>query len=133
MTKMKKTLAIVLSLILVLTIIPATSRGTETKAADTFAITYPTNNKLVAAGYIDIEWEAAISSEVEKYELYIDDELIATTTDTSYEYYTTKVKAFNTYVRAVFTDGTSEDTETITFGVSKKGLDLQLTWALTLA
>lgn len=124
MTKLKKAFAVVLSLILVLTIIPAVSENAETKAAETFAITSPTANQLVAAGYIDIKWSAATSSTVKDYQLYIDDTLVTTTTDTTYEYYTTKVKGFTTYVKVRFTNGTSADTEKITFGVSKKGLGL---------
>lgn len=124
MKQFRKILALIISLAVIVTVIPAMSTNLKTKAADTFAITSPEANELKAAGYIDIEWTAATSSTVKNYELYIDDKLITTTTGTSYEYYTTKVKAFDTYVKANFTNGNSITTEEITFGVSKKGLGL---------
>lgn len=124
MKQLRKILALIISLAIVVPAIPAMSSNLETKAADSFAITSPEKNELKAAGYIDIEWTEATSSTVKNYQLYIDDELVTTTTETSYEYYTTKVKAFNTYVKANFTNGTSRITETITFGVTKKGLGL---------
>lgn len=122
MTKFKKAVAIVLSLILVLTIMPVASSSAETKAEETFAITSPRNNQLVAAGHFDIEWTPANGSTVEEYKLYIDDVVVATTTDTTYEYYTTKVKMFSAYVEAEYTDGSTQKTEEISFAVTKKGL-----------
>ena len=124
MKQVKKVLAIILSLAIIVALIPATNATKETKAADGFVITNPTANKLMAAGYIDIKWSQATAGDVKNYELYIDDEVVTTTTKTSYEFYTTKVKAFHTYVKANYTNGTSETTQTITFGVSKKGLGL---------
>lgn len=115
-------LAIVLSLILVFTIIPAVSNNSETKAAETFAITSPTNNKLVAAGHFDIEWTPATESTVKEYNVYIDDEIVETTTDTVCEYYTTEVKMFSVYVEAKYIDGSTQKTEEISFAVTKKGL-----------
>lgn len=123
MTKLKKTMAMVLTVVLMATIFQVNAEKLQTKAAETFAMIRPTNNQLKAAGYIDIEWSQA-SAAVEDYQLYIDDELVITTTETSYEYYTTEVKAFEVYVKANFANGTSENTETITFGVTKKGLGL---------
>lgn len=122
MTKLGKMLAIVLSLILMFTIIPAVSNNSETKAAETFAITSPTNNKLVAAGYFDIEWTPATESTVKEYNVYIDDEIVETTTDTVCEYYTTEVKMFSVYVEAKYIDGSTQKTEEISFAVTKKGL-----------
>ena len=119
-----KILAIVMSFVLVFTLMTTVSYDSQIEAAETFAITSPTDNQLIAAGYIDIEWSPATTSAVRDYQVYIDDKVVGTTTDTTYEYYTTKVKTFTAYVKARFTNGTSADTAKITFAVTKKGLGL---------
>ncbi len=124
MNGMKKALAIILTLAMVLTLIPGTTKVTNVKAADNFIITSPTDKELLAAGYIDIEWTNATSSTVQEYQVYIDDQMVGTTRDTSYEYYTTKVKTFTVYVKARFTDNTTSNTNKIRFAITKKGLGL---------
>ena len=120
MERLRRAMAVALSIVLVMTVLPQVSKSNETKAAETFAITSPTANKLVAAGYIDIKWSEAKSNTVKDYELYIDNQKVTTTTKTTYEYYTTKVKSFEVYAKANFTDGTSANTDKITFGVNRK-------------
>lgn len=122
MRRIKSAMAVVLSLVMVATIIPAVAKRTETQAAQEFEIVSPVENELVAAGHFDIEWSEATTSTVQEYQLYIDGELAGTTTETTYEYHTTEVKMFSAYVKAEYADGTSENTDTISFAVTKKGL-----------
>ena len=49
-------LAIVLSIAIVIGLIPVANGKTNTKAAETFAITTPYDNALVASGHFDIKW-----------------------------------------------------------------------------
>ena len=123
MKLMRKTLAGILAIALVLVMIPVTMGEKTTQAAEAATITAPIQNSLVAAGYVQIQWEAAQGS-VKNYEVYIDNQRITTTTDTKCEYYTTKVKKFTLYVRTVYTNGGSMNSEVINFFVSKKGLGL---------
>lgn len=122
MRNIKKILAMILSLVMIITVVPTMKNTGKVVAAEEFMITSPVDNKLVAAGYFDIEWTSATASDVKEYRLYIDDELVATTTDTIYEYYTTEVKMFTTYVEAEYVDGSTQQTEEISFFVTKKGL-----------
>jgi len=101
-------------------IIPKTAKA----AAADFRIISPKSNQLAAAGYIDICWSEANGGIVENYDLYVDNIKVTTTTETSYEYYTTQVSAHQIYVLANYTDGTTEKTSMSTFGISKKGLGL---------
>ena len=120
--KKKKIMAIVLSMIMAITFMSSLELGNNAIAAETFAITSPANNMLVGAGHFDIKWSNATEKEVANYKLYIDDQLVTTTTNTSYEYYTTTVKMYSAYVTAEYSDGTTKNTKTISFGVTKKGL-----------
>lgn len=121
MGRIKKVLAIVLSLVMIVTVAPAVKKANGVKADNEFCITSPVENQLMAAGHFDIKWTEA-ASEVKDYKLYIDNELITTTTDTTYEYYTTKVKMFTAYVEAIYDDGSTQKTDEISFAVTKKGL-----------
>ena len=56
--------------------------------------------------------------------MYLDGEKAGTTTETSYDCYTTEVTVHEAYVEAEYTDGTTNKTDTVSFGVSKKGLGL---------
>lgn len=56
MKQVRKILAVIISLAVVFTAIPAMSSRTETKAAENFAITSPAENALVAAGHFDVKW-----------------------------------------------------------------------------
>ena len=100
------------------------SSRTETKAAENFAITSPAENALVAAGHFDVKWSDTTDKEIKNYTVYLDGEKAGTTTETSYDCYTTEVTVHEAYVEAEYTDGTTNKTDTVSFGVSKKGLGL---------
>lgn len=117
-----KVLAIIVSVVMVLTIMPAVSKENSVNAAEEFIIVSPKDNELKGAGHIDITWSAVQSGNLKNYQLYIDGELITTTNDTTYDYYTTNVKMYEVYVRTEFLDGSSQKTPTVKFGVTKKGL-----------
>lgn len=123
MKRIKKALAIVLSFVLLVTILPIVNNGHTTKAATGFAIISPSDNALVAAGYFDIEWNAATGN-VTDYEVYFDGELQGATKDTVYECYTTKVAMHSAYIVAKMSDGSKQTSDELKFGVSKKGLGL---------
>ncbi|MFR0910973.1 MAG: hypothetical protein ACLSHN_10345 [Eubacterium sp.] len=98
---------------------------TDVSAATKFAITSPTNNKMMAAGYFDIKWNSASSyGIVKEYKLYVDGKLETTTTRTTYEFYTTKVNIHSAWVEAILKDGSRIYTDTIKFKVSKKGVGI---------
>ena len=61
------------------------------KAATEFQIISPSDNGLVAAGYIDIKWNNPIGGTASKYNVYVDGNYVNSTTSTTYEYYTTSV------------------------------------------
>lgn len=117
-----RVLAIVISVVMVLTIMPAVSKENSVNAAEEFVIVSPKDNELKGAGYFDITWSDIQSGNLKNYQLYIDGELIATTNDASYDYYTTNVKMYEVYVRAELTDGSFQNTPVVKFGVTKKGL-----------
>ncbi len=117
-----RVLAIVVSIVMVLTVMPAVSREYNVNAAEEFVIVSPKDNELKGAGYFDITWSDIQSGNLKNYQLYIDGELIATTNDASYDYYTTNVKMYEVYVRAELTDGSFQNTPVVKFGVTKKGL-----------
>jgi len=105
-----RVLAIVISVVMVLTIMPAVSKDNSVNAADEFIIVSPKDNELKGAGHFDITWSDIQSGNLKNYQLYIDGELIATTNDASYDYYTTNVKMYEVYVRAELTDGSFQNT-----------------------
>lgn len=118
----KRVLTIVLSIALVVGCIYYVAPK-KTKAATDFAITTPTDGSLRAAGYIDIEWESAAGiKDVSSYDVFIDGSLVKNTTETKYEFYTTKVNYHKVWIRANFTDGTNRYCRTVRFGITKKGL-----------
>lgn len=123
MKKIRKTLAVILSFVLLTAIVPVVRGGNNTKAEAGFAITAPTDNALVAAGYFDIKWSAA-NGTVTEYEVYLDDKLQGTTNSTVYECYTTGVYVHSAYIVAKMSDGSRQTSDTIHFGISKKGLGL---------
>lgn len=84
-----RVLAIVISVVMVLTVMPAFSNEISVNTAEEFIIVSPKDNELKGAGHIDITWSDIQSGNLKNYQLYIDGELIATTNDTSYDYYTT--------------------------------------------
>lgn len=122
MKVVRKVLAVIISLVIAITAIPAMSEKLETKAAESFAITSPDEGKLVAAGHFDIKWSEALESEVKTYKVYLDEKEVGETTSTSLDCYTTKVEKHTAYVVAEYINGTESVTPVITFYVSKKGL-----------
>lgn len=124
MNKIKKVIAVLLSVVMIFSIGVIDSGNVKEVSANTaFAITTPTAGSLKAAGYIDIKWTAAVSgSKLANYQVYINGKLVKTTTGTSYEYYTTKVNYHTVFVKANFKDGTYMSTSNVRFGVTKKGL-----------
>ena len=123
MKRIKTFWAIALSLVMAITMLPVVENGVEEVKAASFAITSPANNELKPAGHIDIKWSAA-SGAVNHYELYVDNVKQGNTNNTTYDYYSTKVVSHTAYVKAVKNDGSSENSDTINFSVSKKGLGL---------
>ena len=118
----KRILTIILSIALVFGGLYFAPPKTTHADAD-FAITSPTDGSLKAAGYLDIKWEDASAIKmVNSYDVFIDGSLVENTTDTKYEFYTTKVYFHKVWIRANFYDGTNHYTETVRFGVTKKGL-----------
>ena len=120
--KVRKIWAVILSIAMTVILIGAVKLSDTTVVADTFGIITPTENSLVGAGHFDIKWSNATKGTVVSYKLYIDNQLVTTTTQTSYEYYTTTVKMYSAYVTAEYSDGSSQNTATVNFGVTKKGL-----------
>lgn len=122
MKQVRKILAVIISLAIVVATIPAMSAKLETEAAESFVITSPEEGKLVAAGHFDIKWSGATESEVKNYKVYFDGEMVGATTSTSYDCYTTKVEMHTAYIVAEYTNGTESKTPTVAFYVTKKGL-----------
>ena len=108
--KKENLLRLVFMIVMVIMLVPFFGMKKETQAAQAFEITAPANNGLIGAGCFDIKWSPAVGSSVKNYKLYIDGQLIATTSDTSYEYYTTNVKMYTAYVTAEYNNGTSKST-----------------------
>ena len=123
MKYLKMSLLSVLVIAFVFTFIPVISESTYVEAAEeTCQITAPENDSLVAAGYIDIKWNAATAKTVKNYDVFINGKKHITTTDTTYEYYTTEVAYHYVYIQVNYQDGTVAQTDKVKFGVSKKGL-----------
>lgn len=121
MKKIRKVLATVLSLVLLMSVLPLVSENKSVSAADEFVIISPAANKLIGAGHFDVKWTNA-SETVSTYEVYMDGKLQGSTQSNSYDCYTTKVSAHTAYVVAKFRNGTKVTTPTVTFYVTKKGL-----------
>ena len=92
------------------------------KAATEFQIISPTNESIVGAGHVYIDWNNPTSGTVSKYNIYIDGNYVTSTNTNRYDYYTTSVKYHTTWIEAVLSNGSKEYTKTVKFGVSKKGL-----------
>lgn len=122
MKKINRFYAIILSVILLVTILPEVAAPVKTQAASEVQITSPTENALLGAGHIIIKWSASTSNNLKNYKLYVDGKLEGTTTSTSYDYYTTKVEMYSTYVVAEYNNGTSTKSDEVIFSVTKKGL-----------
>lgn len=86
-------------------------------------ITYPLNNKLVAAGDIDIKYKIDSSIKISNIRLYANDKQLGETKELVYTYYTTEVKIHEIKVE-VLVDGEDPIIATTKFGVTKKGLGI---------
>ena len=118
----KRVLTIILSIALVVGGLYFVAPKNAKAEAD-FAITAPADASMKGAGAMDIKWEdASAIKPVSSYDVFIDGSLVKNTTDTQFEFYTTKVYFHKVWVRANFTDGTNHYTKTVRFGVTKKGL-----------
>ena len=71
------------------------------KAATEFQIISPTNESIVGAGHIYIDWNNPTSGTVSKYNIYIDGNYVTSTNTNRYDYYTTSVKYHTTWIEAV--------------------------------
>lgn len=120
-TNLRKLLTAVLSLSILLASVPVVQLPNRVNAAEAFEITSPTENQLVAAGHFDITWSDS-SDSVKEYDVYINNRLVATTTETEYEHYTTEVTMHSVFIVAENEDGSIRETEKVTFGITKKGL-----------
>lgn len=129
MSKIKKYLSIILSVAMVLSCI---TTGSAVKAAETTASSWtseaiisPEQNKLVGAGYIDIEWNNTLEN-VKQYKVYVDGVLKKTVSPggstMTYEFYTTKVRGYNAQIIAELKDGTTVKSAVRKFYVTKKGI-----------
>lgn len=119
----KRIITILLSIVMIFSTSIVDNGYVNVIGADaTFTITSPTDRSLKAAGYINIEWTAASNGEVENYKVYVDGKLSTTTKALSCEYYTTNVCYHEAYVTAEYTNGKTETTSKVLFGVTKKGL-----------
>lgn len=87
------------------------------------AIVYPLNDSLVPAGVIQLEWNL-LNDDVESYEVYFDDEYVASVDKTvnTYEVYTTDVDLHSYQIVAVLANDTRIESELVEFYVSKKGV-----------
>ena len=117
MKSIKRILAKIMVIAMLLTLMPIT----QNVKAVTFEITAPKANKLVGAGHFDIKWTNA-SGSVKSYKVYLDGKLQGSTSNTSYECYTTEVAIHKAFVVAELNNGSTEKTNTIDFKVTKKGL-----------
>ncbi|WP_196802991.1 discoidin domain-containing protein [Butyrivibrio sp. MC2013] len=94
------------------------------KVEGAFDITSPEHYETVGAGLVNISWDAPAGKNVKNYLVYVNGKEVAQTTDRNAEYYTTGVQYYSLTIRAILDDGSSLDSDTIRFGVTKKGLGL---------
>ena len=120
MKESKRIISVIIAIVLALSININTNTE-NTYATEAFYITSPTENQILAAGDVTITWSRA-SSSVKGYNVYVDGRFETSTTDTSCNIYTTEVYYHTVWVEAVLNDGTVKYTDTVKFGVSKKGI-----------
>lgn len=94
------------------------------KVEGVFDITAPEHYEVVAAGLVNIKWDAPSDKNVTNYEVYVNGEKVGETKDRNYKYYAVDVAYYSVTVRAILEGETSVDSDTIRFGVTKKGLGL---------
>ena len=136
---MKRIISILLTMALFVSLITVSNESA--KADETNwqqnAIIAPVEGKLVGAGYMDIKFDTTLENAT-KYDVYFDGknecDLVDGTkavmtfeaqedvAEQKCEVYTTQVSAHTAYVVATLKDGTTVQSDTLTFYVSKKGL-----------
>lgn len=120
--RVKKIMSFTLCMLMMVTVLSGKNITEIMASAEDFKIVSPINNSLIGAGYFDIKWTEPSEKAVKSYKIFVDGKHIATTNDTKYEYYTTNVKMYQVYVTAEFIDNSTSTTNTVSFGVTKKGL-----------
>lgn len=85
-------------------------------------IVSPEYNKLLGAGDVQIKWNAPVRAGVKDYLVYVDGEKVATTTNTEFEYYTTKVAVHKIVIATEYNDGKISLSKEWLFAITKKGL-----------
>lgn len=85
-------------------------------------IVSPEYNKLLGAGDVKIKWNAPARAGVKDYLVYVDGEKVATTTNTEFEYYTTKVAVHKIVIATEYNDGNISLSKEWLFAITKKGL-----------
>ena len=104
----------------------STAKAETADAWKTSAIIAPGEGKLIGAGYIDIKWNNNLDN-VSSYTVYVDNKELKTVNATSAEVlsaemYTVSVSTHTAYIVAKLKDGSTVQTDTRTFYVTKKGL-----------
>lgn len=127
---MKKIISLLLTLVMVVSCVQFTGVNVAKAATAsdwaTTAITAPTQDDLIGAGYIDIKWNNDLE-DVSQYKIYIDKKLVKTIAATTaevmkYEMYTVQVSAHYAQIVAVLKDGTEVKSAERRFYVTKKGI-----------
>lgn len=142
--KKKKIIIFIVSLFIIFGLIIGINAGNSyrvseiEKHADEWknaAIIAPEAGALEAAGHITISWKPADSlGTIKEYEIYVDDELVATVdgNTTTYEYYDTEVVKHQLYIKAKLSLGSEINSDITTFFVNKKGLCVNMKMAYPL-
>lgn len=120
--RVKKIMSFALCMLMMVTVLSGKNITEIMASTEEFKIVSPINNGLIGAGHFDIKWTKPSGKAVKSYKIFVDGKQVATTNETKYEYYTTNVKMYQIYVTAEFIDNTISTTDTVSFGVTKKGL-----------
>ena len=64
MKHLKKIMAVMLSIVIAITLIPQINFSVKAQESGGFAVTSPTDNALVASGHYDIKWNEETGKEV---------------------------------------------------------------------
>ena len=132
MNKKKRIIAVMLSLIMMMSIVGTVSASDEAPEQDekwkAMAVITPTEGKLVGAGYINVKINTSLEGAV-NYKVVFDGKEVETLTPNEakqqiVEVYTTEISSHTVYVVAEVEDGNEISSDTRKFYVSKKGVAL---------
>lgn len=132
MNKKKRIIAVMLSLIMMMSIVGTVSASDEAPEQDekwkAMAVITPTEGKLVGAGYINVKINTSLKGAV-NYKVVFDGKEVETLTPNEakqqiVEVYTTEISSHTVYVVAEVEDGNEISSDTRKFYVSKKGVAL---------